>query len=157
MKKHIFSYLTSLIIGFFLFHACTGSESTDINNNNDTIQVEKTVQVDTSTLNLSTGKEIYSSNCQVCHLEKGEGIPGHFPPLANSDYLLKDKTRALKQAIYGSRVPITVNGIEYPGKKMTIIDLSDEQVKDVVNYVLNSWGNNGGAVTLEDVKAVRTK
>jgi mono/diheme cytochrome c family protein len=31
--------------------------------------------------------------------------------------------------------------------------LSNEDVKEVVNYVLNSWGNEGGEVTIADVEA----
>ena len=33
--------------------------------------------------------------------------------------------------------------------------LSDQEVSDVLNYVRNSFGNKGGAVTPEEVKASR--
>ncbi|OUR72268.1 hypothetical protein A9Q78_07300 [Methylophaga sp. 41_12_T18] len=42
------------------------------------------------------GKKIYKSQCAACHQKKGQGIPGVFPPLAGSDYLLADKERAIK-------------------------------------------------------------
>ena len=35
------------------------------------------------------GKEVYTTFCQNCHLESGEGIPGVNPPLAKADYLKK--------------------------------------------------------------------
>ena len=35
------------------------------------------------------------------------------------------------------------------------VDLTDEQVSDVLNYVRNSWGNKGEAVTPTEVKAQR--
>ena len=33
--------------------------------------------------------------------------------------------------------------------------LNDDEVANILTYVLNTWGNNGGAVTKEQVKAVR--
>ncbi|MCF8364370.1 MAG: cytochrome c [Bacteroidales bacterium] len=105
----------------------------------------------------SKGKAIFEGKgtCSVCHQLNGAGLPPAFPPLAKADYLLADKNRAIRQTMYGSKEPITVNGQTYPGGVMTITNLSDEEVKDVVNYILNSWGNDGGTVTLEEVKAQR--
>ena len=40
---------------------------------------------------------------------------------------------------------------------MTVFELSDQEIADVLNYVLNSWGNNGGTITVKEVKAVRAK
>ena len=104
------------------------------------------------TLDLSKGEEIFKSKCMVCHQETGLGIPGSFPPLAGSDYLLADKKRAFMQIEHGSKVPITINGVEYPGGVMPPKELSEEEAIAVLNYVYNSWGNNGGKVTLEDVR-----
>jgi nitrite reductase (NO-forming) len=106
---------------------------------------------------MAAGKAIYEGKgtCMACHQLNGQGIPPTFPPLANADYLLEDKHRAIKQTMCGSKEPITVNGVTYPGGIMTVADLTDEEVRDVVNYILNSWGNDGGVVTSEDVKAQR--
>jgi mono/diheme cytochrome c family protein len=49
---------------------------------------------------------------------------------------------------------MTVNGKTYNGE-MPAIDLTDEQVSDVLNYVRNSWGNKGAAVTPSEVKGQR--
>ena len=106
---------------------------------------------------LAAGKAIYEGKgtCSVCHQLTGSGLPPTFPPLANADYLLADAKRAIRQTMYGASSPITVNGATYPGGIMTKVPLTDEDVRDVVNYILNSWGNQGGVVTLEDVKAER--
>jgi nitrite reductase (NO-forming) len=108
---------------------------------------------------METGKAIYNGkgNCATCHQATGVGVPGVFPPLAKSDFLLADKKRAIVQTIYGSKTPITVNGIKYPGGIMTNVVMTDQEVVDVVNYILNSWGNKGGVVTLDEVKAARKK
>ena len=106
---------------------------------------------------IEAGKAIYEGKgtCVTCHQKNGAGIPPTFPPLANADYLLEDKHRAIKQTMYGADEPITVNGITYPGGIMTTVELTNKEVRDVVNYILNSWGNDGGVVTIEDVKAQR--
>lgn len=103
---------------------------------------------------IERGQEVYNMNCTACHMEKGEGIEGAFPPLAKSDYLMADKNRSIKQILEGASGEMTVNGKTYNGE-MPPIDLTDEQVSDVLNYVRNSWGNKGAAVTPAEVKAQR--
>jgi mono/diheme cytochrome c family protein len=154
MKK-ITIYLLSLVTVVSLSLISCGGGGTEEEQTDDTAQVEENTNDVKVEMDLTAGKKVYDENCKVCHQENGEGVVGTFPPLANSDYMLADKMRAVKQAIYGSKEPITVNGVTYPGNVMTIIELTDEQVRDVVNYVLNSWGNNGGTVTIEDVKTAR--
>jgi mono/diheme cytochrome c family protein len=103
---------------------------------------------------IERGKEVYNTQCITCHMEKGEGIEGAFPPLAKSDYLMADKNRSIKQILEGASGEMTVNGKTYNGE-MPAIDLTDEQVSDVLNYVRNSWGNKGAAVTPAEVTAQR--
>jgi nitrite reductase (NO-forming) len=103
---------------------------------------------------IERGKEVYNTQCITCHMEKGEGIEGVFPPLAKSDYMMADKNRSIKQILEGVTGEMKVNDKTYNGE-MTAIDLTDEQVSDVLNYVRNSWGNKGGAVTPAEVKAQR--
>ena len=103
---------------------------------------------------IERGKEVYNSQCITCHMEKGEGLEGAFPPVAKSDYLMADKKRSVKQILEGASGEMVVNGVTYNGE-MPASDLTDEQVSDVLNYVRNSWGNKGGAVTPSEVKAER--
>jgi mono/diheme cytochrome c family protein len=103
---------------------------------------------------ITRGKEVYLSNCLSCHMEKGEGIEGVNPPLAKSDYLMADKKRSIKQILEGATGELKVNGKTY-STPMNAIELSDEQVSDVLNYVRNSFGNKGPAIKPEEVKALR--
>jgi mono/diheme cytochrome c family protein len=102
------------------------------------------------------GKEIYLRNCVSCHMDQGEGLEGIFPPLANSDYMLADKKRAIRQTLYGISGKMTVNGKEYDGE-MNGFDITDEQMSDLMNYIYNSFGNQGGVITPAEVKNVRKK
>jgi mono/diheme cytochrome c family protein len=106
---------------------------------------------------ITRGQQVYAANCQSCHMEKGEGITGTFPPLAKSDYLLKDQKRAINVVLHGLNEEITVNGEKYTMAMPAQNYLSDQEVADVLNYVQNSWGNKAKAVTPAQVKAARKK
>jgi mono/diheme cytochrome c family protein len=103
---------------------------------------------------MKRGQEIYINYCLSCHLDQGEGIEGVYPPLAKSDYLMADKKRSIDQVLNGVKGEIMVNGKMY-NLEMPGFDLSNEEVSDVLNYIRNSWGNKGGAVTPAEVKATR--
>ncbi|HEY9045163.1 MAG TPA: c-type cytochrome [Ohtaekwangia sp.] len=104
---------------------------------------------------IARGKEVYTTQCITCHMEQGEGLEGVYPPLAKSDYMMADKKRSIQQIVHGVSGEIKVNGVTYSGD-MPAVELTDEQVSDVLNYVRNSWGNKGSdAVKPEEVKAAR--
>lgn len=101
------------------------------------------------------GQAVYTSTCVSCHQVNGAGVPGVFPPLAKSDYLMGDTRRAIRTVLHGLEDEITVNGEPYNGQMPAQGHLSDEQVSDVLNYVRNTWGNKGPALTPAQVKAER--
>ena len=105
---------------------------------------------------LSRGKEIYIKNCFTCHQINGQGIPGVFPPLANSDYLTNDIQRSLRAVCEGLTGEIVVNGRKYSGAMPPSI-IDDSAVAAVFTYVLNSWGNPGGEITPDEVRQARAK
>jgi nitrite reductase (NO-forming) len=100
------------------------------------------------------GQRVYEANCQACHQAGGVGISGAFPPLAESDYLNADHKRAANVIVHGLSGEITVNGNKW-NSVMPAMLLSDNDVANVVTYVLNSWGNKGGEISPEDVAEQR--
>ena len=86
------------------------------------------------------GEEIYQDFCLQCHLDNGKGVENAFPPLAKSDYLQNNIEASIRAIKYGLRGEITVNGNTYNGV-MVNQGLDEEEVADVMNYILNSWGN----------------
>ena len=104
---------------------------------------------------IERGKDVYSTQCITCHSEQGEGIESVYPPLAKSDYLMADKKRSIEQVLYGVTGEIKVKGVTYDGVMTGFENLSDAEVSDVLNYVRNSFGNKGAAVTPDEVKALR--
>ena len=112
-------------------------------------------QKDTLSASMKRGEQVYTNNCQSCHMPAGEGIAGTFPPLAKSDYLLKDQKRAIGVVLHGASGEIKVNGETYNMDMPPMPYLSDQEVADVLNYIQNNWGNKAKAVAPEQVKAVR--
>jgi len=102
------------------------------------------------------GEEIYKTKCTVCHQATGLGVENVFPPLANSDYLLADKVRAVAQTLNRSKLEMTVNGKKYTQEMVPQVDTKEDAVA-VINYVLNNFGNKGGVVTLAEVANVEIK
>ena len=102
---------------------------------------------------IEKGKRIYAQTCFACHQTEGQGIPGVFPPLAKSDYLMADKDRAIHGVIKGQSGEMTVNDQKYNGVMPPVL-LTDEQIAHVLTFVRNSWGNSGEIVTVEEVMKV---
>lgn len=100
------------------------------------------------------GKNIFQHTCFACHQANGEGIANAFPPLAKSDYLNADVSRAIDIVLHGKRGEVKVNGVVF-NSVMPAQTLTDREVANVLTYVYSSWGNNKTEVTEEMVKARR--
>ena len=87
----------------------------------------------------------------------GAGLPGVFPPLAKSDFLAADTQRAIAAVLHGLTGQLTVNGQEYNSVMPPMTQLNDDEVANILTYVLNSWGNAGGQVSAGEVKKVRSE
>jgi mono/diheme cytochrome c family protein len=105
-------------------------------------------------LQTGNGKEIYALHCQSCHMEKGEGMEGVYPPLAKTSYL-KDVKKNIKIILEGQSGEITVNGKKYNSNMPAQPYLTDKEIADVLTYVRSSWGNKYPAVKPAQVKAER--
>jgi len=104
---------------------------------------------------IAVGGKVYSTVCAACHQAEGQGLAGAFPPLAESDYLDGGTGPAIEAVLNGLSGPVTVNGKDYNAVMPNLSYLSDEEVADVVTFVMNSWGNPGGEVSSGEVTAVR--
>jgi nitrite reductase (NO-forming)/hydroxylamine reductase len=104
---------------------------------------------------ITNGGKIFSAHCAACHQANGQGLPGAFPPLAESDYLAEGTGVVVSAVLNGLSGPITVNGTEYNAVMPNLSYLSDSDVADVVTFVFNSFGNTGGEVSSGEVAAAR--
>jgi len=101
------------------------------------------------------GKKAYEANCQACHQPNGQGLPGAFPPLAGNPHVVDDKLHVVRTILKGMSGPLEVNGQKYNAVMPLMQHISDEDIADIANYVLSSWGNKGGEVTEDEVEQVR--
>jgi nitrite reductase (NO-forming) len=101
------------------------------------------------------GEALFAGTCSVCHQANGAGLPNVFPPLAKSDYLASDANRAIGIVLRGLNGKLKVNGAEYDSVMPPMNQLNDDEVANILTYVLNSWGNPGGRISTEDVKKAR--
>jgi len=110
---------------------------------------------------IAAGKQLFTGTCSVCHQANGEGLPGVFPPLAKSDLIAKlvkeDKNKLIGIPLHGLTGKVTVNGTEYNSVMPPMTQLTDDEVSNLLTYVLNSWGNPGGQVTKDEVSKVRAQ
>ena len=100
---------------------------------------------------IAFGEPIFKQNCVACHQANGQGIPGAFPPLAKSDYIAGNKEKAIGAVVHGLKGEIVVNAKVYNGV-MPAINLSSEDISNVLTYVYNQWGNTGEVVTAAEVE-----
>ncbi len=104
---------------------------------------------------IEAGRVLFQGTCSTCHQDNGEGLAGVFPPLAKSDYLMADKARSIEVVVNGLSGPVTVNGQDYNSVMPPMSQLNDDEIANILTFVRNSWGNEGDAVTAQDVSTVR--
>ena len=102
---------------------------------------------------INSGRIIYRNNCASCHQLNGSGIKPYYPPLAKSDFINGNKERAIKVVAFGLNAPIIVNGNQYDGF-MPYLGLTNRQIANVLTFVYNSWGNEGGEISEEEVRKI---
>ena len=104
------------------------------------------------------GAEIYkSATCIACHQAHGEGLEKTFPPLNKSEWLSRNHEDAIRVVLKGLTGPIKVRGKQYNGGMPAQENLTDQQIADVLNYTRNSWDNQLGDITVEEVARIRTE
>ena len=106
---------------------------------------------------INAGHDLFAGTCSVCHQASGAGLSGVFPPLAGSDFLNSAPQRAVGIALHGLTGKVVVNGNEYNSVMPSMSQLNDDEIANILTYVLNSWGNKGGSIDAAVVKAERAK
>ena len=80
---------------------------------------------------VARGESVYAVNCVACHQTNGQGIPGIFPALADSDVVLNNKERNIEILMEGVQ-GAAMNSFSY---------LSEVELAAVITYTRQSWGN----------------
>jgi mono/diheme cytochrome c family protein len=113
------------------------------------------------------GKQLYSLNCAVCHMEVGTGNPANgCPPLMGSEWVsAAGPGRIIRIVSKGATGPIEVSGkVWNTGTMLAIGDQMPgdekqkaESIAAIISYVRKTFGNNASSVTPEQVFSVRAE
>jgi mono/diheme cytochrome c family protein len=102
------------------------------------------------------GRMVYETACGVCHGSDGLGKPGQAPPLAGSEWVVNDVMSLARVPLAGLNGAIKVAGQEWNLSMAPMgAGLSDADLAAVLTYIRGSWGNKSGAVSVDEMKAVR--
>lgn len=105
---------------------------------------------------IQRGQAVYQKECLSCHQMDGGGVPHMNPPLAGSTDVLKDKKKIIGIVLNGMTDRLPLDDEYYSNNMASHSYLTNQQIADVLTYVRNSFGNKADAVTVAEVKAVRT-
>ena len=87
----------------------------------------------------------------------GSGVPSLNPPLIKTKWVLGDKAVLINQVLKGSKNKIEIDGETFHNVMPSLAQLTDQEIADVITYVRNSFGNKASAVSVTQVKLVRSK
>jgi len=111
--------------------------------------------VDTTPL---TGRDIYLTRCTACHQMDGGGIPRNCPPFHGSPRLAGPSEELIRLMLLGKRGPLERDGKIYNGIMPSWrADLNDEQIAEVLNYLLTTWSSQSQKISAEEVAKVRAE
>ncbi|KGE66276.1 MULTISPECIES: cytochrome c [Pseudomonas] len=102
------------------------------------------------------GAALYSANCAACHQATGLGLPGVFPPLEGSEWVLGKPETVVAIVLHGITGQLTVKGNTFNGAMPPFAtQLGDAEIAAVLSYVRSQWGNTAPPVSPELVGQVR--
>lgn len=98
------------------------------------------------------GTALYTANCQSCHQQNGEGLPGAFPPLKGSPIVNGDNLELYVGIIMNGYDARPEYGIMPPVG--TNVNLTAAAITAIMNHERSAWGNNAKKVTEEEIKRI---
>ncbi|NHZ88055.1 cytochrome c oxidase subunit II [Massilia sp. CCM 8733] len=99
------------------------------------------------------GEKVYATNCVVCHLATGKGVPNAFAALDGSPVVLGAKAEQINVLLHGQK-----SG-KYPSEMPAWKQLSDSDIAAVITYTRNNWSNKAAENIVQpaEVLAARNK
>lgn len=135
-------FTCGIVVLLFVAVSCTGSTETTQKEGPEGINMEPYWR----------GQRLYRAHCKNCHQETGKGIGKIYPPLAESDYLLSDKSRAIRVIKNGLNEKIIVNDKSFNNAMPSNVKFVDDDIAAIMTYIGNTWGNSMGNVSQSDVR-----
>jgi mono/diheme cytochrome c family protein len=97
----------------------------------------------------------YQAVCSACHQADGKGLPGAFPPVAGSEWMVGNPEVPVRIVLLGLTGPIEVGGAKYNAIMPPPAGMTDATIAEAISHARTNFGNNASKVTPEFVKQVR--
>ncbi len=101
------------------------------------------------------GKAVFAAQCAACHQATGKGLPGVFPPLAGSEWVVGDPKVLANILLHGVSGKIEVAGQSFDGMMPAFAQLSDAEIAGVLTHIRSTWGNQAEAISADFVASER--
>ena len=92
------------------------------------------------------GAQLYAAQCVACHQASGKGLPGVFPPLDGSEWVLGDERVLAHILLHGIKGEMTVAGSVYKGVMPAFKQLPDAELAALASHVRQQWSNKAAPV-----------
>jgi cytochrome c5 len=108
--------------------------------------------------------DVFTARCVICHQANAQGVPGMYPPLAESIgtdlQLPQGREYLILVALSGMTGPVDVNGTTYNGLMPSFATLPDAEIAAALNYVLTKFNadklpKDFAPITADEVKQAR--
>ncbi|MDO9434081.1 cytochrome c [Hydrogenophaga sp.] len=109
---------------------------------------------------LSAGAKQYENHCAQCHGAQGEGVKSNgavaYPALAgNRTVTMASPANLVQIVLHGGFAPSTAGHPRPFGMPPFVLQLSDNDLADVLSFVRTQWGNQAAPVSALDVQQMR--
>jgi mono/diheme cytochrome c family protein len=105
---------------------------------------------------VALGRKLFTANCVSCHQQGGQGVPGQYPPLAGSEWVVGAPARLKRILLHGLSGEVVVKGATYDGNMAAFgARLTDERIAAVLTFLRQEWGNDAEPIPPESVAATR--
>jgi protein SCO1/2 len=95
-----------------------------------------------------SGRQLYLEQCASCHLENGRGLPGKYPSLVGSAWVLGAPNRLTALVLDGVKGRKEESGAPYAGVMPALRTvLTPAYTASVLTYIRQAWGNAAPAVS----------
>lgn len=112
----------------------------------------------------AAGAAIFAKRCAVCHQPNAQGVPGVYPPIHETlgHFMATESGRQYLGEVlaFGLAGAIAVGGQRYVGQMKLAPPLPDQEIADVLNYVLTTFNGaslpaDAAAFSADEIAALR--
>lgn len=148
--------LVSLMLGWGLGYLMAARPDADAALGDQRVALVAGASAGAATAAAVDGGALYAAHCAACHQADGKGLPGVFPPLAHSEWVVGDPDTLLQILLHGLSGPIDVAGQTYEGAMPPFgTRLGDAEIAAIANHVRSNWGNTAAAIPVTAAASAR--